>query len=257
MGHLSRTRRVPLNRALSRLGLLSRAQATAAILAARVRVDGRVVVDPSMLVVPERTRVAIDDEPQPQAEWRTVAFHKPRGVVTTRRDPEGRPTIFDVLGPRAHGLIAVGRLDMATSGLLLLTNDTRMAAWITDSVNAIRRTYVVTVRGRVTSELLAAANSRLDEFDRLVIERDPAVRIRKASNRETHLVVELREGRNRQVRRLFERLGREVTRLKRVAFGGVQLGTLRPGESRAVRAEELRQAFPGIPIRRQGKTRMA
>src|SRR5438552_2942668 len=183
-------RRVALGRALSKLGLLSRSQAAIVIRAGRVRVNGRIVRDPSTPIEPERTRIALDDQPKTRAAWRTIVFHKPRGVVTTRSDPEGRRTIYDVLGEEARGLIAVGRLDLATSGLLLLTTDTRLANWIADPGNAVPRVYVVTVRGEVVPDTLARLG--------------PEVALRKKSRRESHLVVTLREGRNRQVRRMFE-----------------------------------------------------
>src|SRR5215831_6182236 len=152
---LSGKGRVPLNRALSKLGVLSRAQATAAIHEGRVRVWGRVVRTPATLVTPETDRIEVDGHRARQTEWRTILFHKPRGVVTTRTDPEGRPTIYDVLGGAGEGLVAVGRLDFATSGLLLLTSDTQLAHWLTDPTNEIPRLYVVTVRGRVTPNAIA------------------------------------------------------------------------------------------------------
>jgi 16S rRNA U516 pseudouridylate synthase RsuA-like enzyme len=153
-------------------------------------------------------------------------FHKPRGVVTTSRDPEGRPTIYDVLGDAGRGLIAAGRLDLASSGLLVMTNDTQLAHWITDPANAIARLYLVTVRGALGTEL-------------------PGVSIRKRSTRETHLLVELRQGRNREIRKMFESVGHEVTRLKRVQFGGLEIGSLRPGEWRELTPSDVRAAFPG------------
>jgi 23S rRNA pseudouridine2605 synthase len=222
---------VPLNRALSKLGVLSRTQATAAILAGRVRVNGRIERNPSAPVVPERVRIAVDGEARRRSAWRTLLFHKPRGVVTTRRDPEGRPTVYDVIGQEAGGLVAVGRLDLATSGLLLLTNDTQLANWITDPGNAVPRVYAVTVRGRV-----AAA--------------PPGVTIRKASSRETHLLVELRQGRNREIRKLFEGLGHEVTRLKRVSLGGLDLGDAAPGRWRELTRAEVAAAFPAPHLTR-------
>jgi 23S rRNA pseudouridine2605 synthase len=162
-------------------------------------------------------------------------FHKPRGVVTTRRDPEGRTTVYDVLGHVGRGLVAVGRLDRATAGLLLLTSDTRLANWLTDPANEVPRLYVVTVRGRVTA----------GEIARLTGD----VTLRKASEHESHLLVELREGKNRQVRRMFEDIGHEVTALKRVRFGGIDLGALEPGAYREILHKEIAKAFPGAPCR--------
>jgi 23S rRNA pseudouridine2605 synthase len=240
--------RVPLNRALSKLGILSRSRAAPAILAGRVRVNGRVVRDPAHLVAPEEVRLTLDDEPRERAAWRTILFHKPRGIVTTARDPEGRPTVFDVLGIDSARLIAVGRLDLATSGLLLLTTDTQLAHWITDPANAVRRVYVVSVRGEVTDEQVAMLRAGVvSNRERL---QPSAIALRKASRRESHLVVELREGRNREVRRLFEAVGHEVTRLKRVSLGGLELDELEPGSWRDVTRAEIRRAFPSAPVQR-------
>jgi pseudouridine synthase len=188
---------------------------------------------PTAPVVPEKAHVELDGRPAKKAQWRTILFHKPRGVVTTRSDPEGRRTVYDVLGDAGRGLVAVGRLDLATTGLLLLTTDTRLSDWLTDPANAIPRLYVVTVRGRVRAE---------DVHD-----LPGAITIRKASERETHLVVELREGKNRQVRRMFADIGHEVTSLKRVRFGGLELGAIQPGEYREVLHKEMTKAFRGAP----------
>jgi len=227
--------KVPLNRALSKLGILSRAQATDAIRAGRVRVDGRVVQDPARLVVPERARIAVDGERRTKAAWRTILFHKPRGVVTTHHDPERRRTVFDVIGDAGEGLNAIGRLDLATSGLLLLTTDTQLANWITDPGNAVPRVYVVTVRGEVVPDTL--------------VRLGPEVALRKKSQRESHLVVTLREGRNRQVRRMFEDEGHEVTRLKRVSVGGLTLLGVEPGHWRDVTRTEIEAAFPAVRLK--------
>jgi 23S rRNA pseudouridine2605 synthase len=238
---------VPINRALSKLGVLSRSDATDAVRAGRVRVDGRLVTNPAAMIVPERARIEVDGVTRRAARWRTIVFHKPRGVVTTRRDPEGRRTVFDVLGDGARGLAAVGRLDLATSGLLLLTTDTRFANWLTDSANAIPRVYLVTARGGVTQADVAALTSGVGSGRECL--RAQAAAIRKASSRESHLVVELGEGKNREVRRLFAAIGHEVTRLKRVAFGGLELGDLAPGEWRELTRRELRAVFPSAPLR--------
>jgi len=230
---------VSLERALSKLGAASRSQARQLIAAGRVRADGRVVTDPAKRVVPESTRLTIDDAILRRAPRRLIALHKPRGVMTTRRDPEGRPTVFDLLGEAGAGLIAVGRLDRASSGLLLLTNDTQLAHRLTDPDRGLTRRYVVTVRGRVTPEEAVRLERGVDapastgRSERLVAAR---VTIRKASNRETHLVLDLTEGKNREVRRLFEAVGHEVTRLHRVSFGPIELGDLAPGRWRELAA---------------------
>ena len=207
-----------------------------------MRVDGRLVTDPAVAVVPERVRISVDGEARARTAWRTVVFNKPRGTVTTRRDPGGRPTVFDVLGEEGRGLVAVGRLDLATTGLLLLTTDTRLADWIADPSNGVPRVYLATVRGAIDDDALARMRAGVSNGrERLAAH---AVTLRKRSARESHLTVELREGRNREVRRLFAAVGHEVTRLKRVALGGLELGDLAPGAWRALSPREVDAAFP-------------
>jgi len=232
---------VPLARALSKLGILSRSQSIDAVRDGRVRIDGRTVRDPAVLVVPERVRICVDGEARARQPWRTILLHKPRGVVTTRRDPEGRRTVFDVIAESAgsddtaRGLVAVGRLDLASTGALLLTTDTQLANWITHPANGVPRVYVVTVRGRISAA------------DAAKLPADHAT-VRKSSNRESHLIVELRQGRNREIRRMFDAIGRPVTRLKRVSIGGLELGGLEPGRWREVSKEEIRAAFSACPL---------
>jgi 23S rRNA pseudouridine2605 synthase len=238
---MPQTGHVPLDRALSKLGVASRSNARALIEAGRVSVAGRVVRDPSSLVQPETASIRLDGARAAPAAWRTILFHKPRGTVTTRRDPEGRPTVFDVLGAEAGSLVAAGRLDLATSGLLILTTDTHLANWLTDPVTGIVRRYIVTVRGPLTDEEARRMTAGIGDLcARSVV-------VRKRSSRETHLVIELAEGKNREIRRLCQAVGHEVTALKRVAFGPLELGTLPPGKWRDVSRAELRQAF-GPPI---------
>ena len=238
---------VPLARALSKLGIMSRSEAVKRVLAGDVRVSGRVVRDPRFPVVPERTRISIRDAVvagrQPAV---TILMNKPRGVVTTRRDPQGRRTVYDVLTSSELPYLApVGRLDMASTGLLLLTNDTRLSDWLLDPANAVPRTYIVTVRGELSDA--DASRMRRGIRDRGEMLKAQAIEVLKRSGRETHARVDLVEGRNRELRRLFAACGHEVTRLKRVAFGGLQLGALPPGEWRIVEPPELRAAFPGAP----------
>jgi len=225
---------VALERALSKLGLASRSEARGLIRDGRVTVNGARTDDPLAAVNPDKARIAIDGERRAEARaWRTIAFHKPRGTVTTRRDPEGRKTVFDVLGAAGDGLVAVGRLDFATSGLLLLTTDTQLAERLTNPANREVRRYAVTARGEVTDEACARLTAGVGPL------RASGVTVRKRSRRETHLIVELTEGKNREIRRLFDAIERPVTRLLRVAYGAIELGTLQPGEWREVSRDEF------------------
>lgn len=222
-----------LERALSKLGLASRSNARRLISDGAVTVNGRAVTDPLAAVVPERDAIAVGGTPAQTQPWRTIAFHKPRGAVTTRRDPQGRTTVFDLLGDAGKGLVAVGRLDLATSGLLLLTTDTQLAERLTNPDNGVVRRYVVTVRGRLGDEDLEVLRAGAQGL------RAAAVTIRKRSNRETHLIVELTEGKNREIRRLFAAVGRDVTRLLRIAYGPIEIGSLQPGQWRELSADDF------------------
>jgi 23S rRNA pseudouridine2605 synthase len=207
--------RVALERALSKLRLASRREAQQLVRDGRVTVNGRRVTDPLAAVSPERDRIEVDDRPAVPPRWRTIALHKPRGWVTTRRDPAGRPTVFDLLGPEAEGLVAVGRLDLASSGLLLLTTDTRLAERLTNPASGIVRRYVVTVRGELTD---ADCASMVRGHDGL---KASSARIIKRSRRETHLIVELTEGKNREIRRLVDALTRSTAGVKKGSDPGL------------------------------------
>lgn len=235
--------RVPLERALSKLGIVSRTQARVLIEDGRVRVNGTLRIDPGFRVVPETAVIEIDGRKVTRGPWRTILLYKPRSVVTTRSDEKGRPTVFTLLGEQASSMHSVGRLDFATSGLLILTNDTRLSAWLTAAANQVPRVYQVTVRGELSEQTLARARDGV--LDRGEWLKPAAVELRKSSGKESHLSVELREGKNREIRRLFAALGHEVTRLKRVSFGGLTLGRLQPGEYREVSRAEVAAAFPG------------
>ena len=232
-----------LERALSKLGYASRAEARALILDGRVTVNGRTALDPNQRVTPERLVVAIDGVEQTRAGAAvTIMLHKPRGYVTTRSDPQGRKTVYELLADLPERVVPVGRLDLASSGLLLFTTDTQLANWLTEPANAIPRVYLVTVEGKVDSSVAA-------QLERgLIIDGETlsasAVEIRKASGKESHLVITLTEGRNREIRRLLEAVDHQVTRLRRVQFGGLELGDLEPGTWRRLSEAELRAAFP-------------
>jgi pseudouridine synthase len=195
-----------------------------------------------MLVVPEEIDVTIDGTHQTLPVAITVALHKPRGVVTTRRDPQGRPTVYSLLSDLDAHVVPVGRLDVATSGLLLLTNDTRLAEWLTNPDNEVPRVYLVTVRGRVTPHEVERLQRGVAHNGDALLAR--GVAIRKSSTRESLLIVELVEGRNREIRRMMQVIGHEVTRLRRVQFGGLSIDGLPPGGWRTVSRAELTGAFP-------------
>ena len=231
-----------LERALSKLGLASRSQAHALILDGRVRVDGRVSTNPSQRLVPESVRITIDGAEQPRPAPCTILLHKPRGYITTRSDPDGRPTVYDLLEDQPVRVVPVGRLDLATSGLLLMTNDTQFANWLTDPRSQVTRVYLVTVEGRVTdAELDALVKGVDDKGERLAA---ASAVVRKASDKESHLTLTLTEGKNREIRRLCDAIGHPVTQLRRVQFGGLELGDLPPGRWRTLTDAELRRAFP-------------
>lgn len=220
------------------------------IAAGRVSIGGKTVTDPARRVTPETIAIEIDGRvPRRAAESITIALHKPRGYVTTRSDPEGRNTVYDLLTDLSERVVPVGRLDLATSGLLILTNDTQLADWLTDPRNAIPRVYLVTVEGRVSDAQLAILERGVrHDAEQL---RAASAELRKASNKESHLTMTLTEGKNREVRRLFETIGHPVTRLRRIQFGGLGLGDLPAGRWRRLSDAELRAAFPGyIPRKR-------
>jgi 23S rRNA pseudouridine2605 synthase len=224
---------VALERALSKLGLASRKRAQELVRDGRVTVNGKIATDPLAPVRPEKDTIRVAGRLPAPRVWRAIAFHKPRGTVTTRRDPEGRQTVFDVLGDAADGLIAVGRLDWATAGLLILTTDAQLAERLTNPRHAVVRRYVVTVRGEVSDDAAKTLESGIGDL------RASRVVVRKRSRRETHLIVELTEGKNREIRRLFDGLGHPVTRLLRVAYGPIELGALQPGQWRELAPSDL------------------
>ena len=233
-----------LARALSKLGFASRSEARELIAAGRVTIDGKTITDPARRVTPETITIAIDGRaPARATEPIVVALHKPRGYVTTRSDPEGRKTVYDLLTDLPARVVPVGRLDLATSGLLILTNDTQLANWLTDPHTAMPRVYLVTVEGRVDEhDIERLTHGIVADGERLAA---AAVELRKTSGKESHLTLTLTEGKNREVRRLLDAIGHPVTRLRRVQFGGLELGDLAAGHWRKVPAAEVWAAFPG------------
>jgi 23S rRNA pseudouridine2605 synthase len=226
-----------LERALSKLGLASRSQTREWTLAGRLAVNGKTITDPLYPVKPGIDKITLDGKEVRQESRKTILLYKPRSVVTTRSDERGRRTVFDLLPEELRSLHPVGRLDMATTGLLLLTNDTRLSAFLTDPGNAVKRTYTVAVKGKVSEEEVQQLTRGI--WDRGEFLKPLALTLRKSSNKESHLVLELTEGKNREIRRMFESIGHEVAQLKRVAFGSLTLGDMQPGQFRFLTSDEI------------------
>ena len=229
-----------LGRALSKLGLASRSQTREWILARRLAVNGKTVTDPLYPVLLGKDDITLDGKRVRRISRETILLYKPRSVVTTRSDERGRCTVFDLLPEELRSLHPVGRLDMATTGLLLLTNDTKLSAYLTDPANAITRTYAVSVEGKVTSEEVGQLIRGVRDRGELL--KPLTVTLRKSSNKESHLVVELTEGKNREIRRMFGAIGHEVTALKRIAFGSLTLGDMQPGQFRHLTQEDIHRS---------------
>jgi 23S rRNA pseudouridine2605 synthase len=223
---------------IARAGLCSRRDAERMIAEGRVAVNGRALVSPAVTVGP-RDRIAVDGSPLPVRErTRLWLFHKPKGLVTTSRDPEGRSTVFSVLPPDLPRVLTVGRLDINTEGLLLLTNDGGLARVLELPSTGWLRRYRVRVHGAVEPAALDALKRGVT-IEGMVYGAIEA-EIDRAQGSNMWLTIGLREGKNREVKRVLEHLGLAVTRLIRVSFGPFQLGDLKRGEVREVRGRVLR-----------------
>jgi 23S rRNA pseudouridine2605 synthase len=234
-------KRLTVDRLLSKLGIASRGVSQEWVRAGRIRINGRVVRDPSTWVLWPKDSVSVDDQPIQDSAKRFILFHKPKGVVTTHSDEKGRKTIFDVLPANLGYLHAVGRLDQATSGLLLLTSDSVLSGYLTDPVHKVIRIYLVTVRGEFTEfQATEAVGGVVEGGERLQCH---SVKIQKGSGRESHLEVVLIQGKNREIRRLFKALGHEVTRLRRIQYGPFKLEDLPSGAWREIPIEDVRKAL--------------
>jgi 23S rRNA pseudouridine2605 synthase len=245
-----------INRFLAAAGVASRRAADELVAAGRVAIEG-VVAGPGSQVAPGQ-RVTVDGAPVRAERKVYVLLNKPAGVVTTASDPEGRPTVLDQIRVRQR-VFPVGRLDAGTTGLLLLTNDGALAERLMHPRYGVEKTYHALVRGLVPAEVAEqlAAGIELDDGPTL-----PArVRVVGRDAGGSVLEVVLKEGRNRQVRRMCEAVGHPVRALRRTAYGPLQLGTLEPGASRILTPTEVRSlraaaGLPpgeGVPSRRPGK----
>jgi 23S rRNA pseudouridine2605 synthase len=233
-------RRVQLHRAVAKLGWGSRGQAWGWIQSGQVYVEGQVVTDPLTWVDLDRQRITRGG----QAERRepaappslTLALHKPRGIVTTRQDERGRRTVYDLLPPDLPWIFPAGRLDADSEGLLILTTDSALAVRLTEPRHGVAKTYRVTIGGCLAPDELEKLSKGVPLSDGLT--RPAEVRQLATGTNRTLLEIVLREGRNRQIRRMLATVGHRVRRLVRIAIGDYELGELPSGAFRPLGADD-------------------
>ena len=230
--------RIGLARALSKLGYCSRSQAAELVRAGRVRLNGATRRDPETPVRMSSDRIEVDSRPVARERKIYLMLNKPRGLVTTTSDEQGRDTIYSCLKDDLPWLAPVGRLDKASEGLLLLTNDTQWAARIADPGNHLPKTYHVQISALADSTLTEKLmrGVRVEGTGPM---RAKSAQILRPGERNSWLVIVLDEGKNRQIRRMLDALGIEVLRLVRVAIGPIELDDLPKGSYRALTKTEV------------------
>jgi 23S rRNA pseudouridine2605 synthase len=241
-----------LQKIISRAGITSRRASEEIILAGRVRVNGRVITELGAKADPHADAIEVDGKRIVNEPARYVVLHKPRNVVSTLSDPEGRPTVAEILKSAGVRLYPVGRLDFATSGVLLATNDGDFANGLLHPRGGVPKTYVLKVRGLMTDEDLERWATGIDLEDGRTLPAE--VRLIRLEEDKTWLEITIREGRNQQIRRMGDASGFPVMRLARVAFAGITHEGLRPGDFRSLTVDELedlRKRF-GVPKRIRG-----
>lgn len=226
-----------LQKVLAQAGIASRRDCEELILAGRVEVDRQVVTELGRRVDPLKQEIRIDGEALPRPKPVYFAVNKPVGVVCTARDPAGRPRVTDLLPPNTPRAYCVGRLDLATEGLILVTNDGELANGLTHPRHGVEKIYHVQVAGQVEPDVLAQLHKGIYLAECFAHAKH--VRIRSRRKRSTILEMILDEGRNREVRRLLARVGHKVQRLKRIAVGPVRLGEMPVGAVRQLTKQEI------------------
>jgi 23S rRNA pseudouridine2605 synthase len=230
-------KRFGLARVLSKMGLASRTQAAVMIAEGQVRVNGKTIRDPEYPVRMEIDCVSVNSLQAVVQERIALMLNKPRGLVTTRLDEKARATVYECLPPDMPWLAPVGRLDKASEGLLLMSNDPVWAATITDPIGQIDKTYHVQVAGLLDDSALSSLNAGFESQDGLL--KAKSVRVLRSGGKNTWLEFMLDEGKNRHIRRLLQAQGIEVLRLIRVAIGGLALGDLPKGQWRYLGPDDI------------------
>jgi 23S rRNA pseudouridine2605 synthase len=252
MNHKNTTTRVGLARALSKLGYCSRSQAAKLIREGRVLLNGSAPRDPETPVRLGADRIEVDNAPVTREAKLYLLLNKPRGAVTTASDEKGRETVYAFLPPDLPWIAPVGRLDKASEGLLLMTNDSGWAARIADPETHLEKTYHVQIQGTFGEDLADSMMRGHLTKDGEVL-RAKSVQILRQGKRNTWLTIVLDEGKNRHIRRMLEIAGVDVLRLVRVAIGPLALAETQKGCCRFLSAEEKNAL--DVALRRAGGSR--
>ena len=226
-----------LERVLSKAGVGSRVDARSWTHAGRVRVNGQITRNPDLWIDMKRDRVLFDGKPLVARERIYLLLYKPPGYLTTYKDPEGRPTVYDLIADAGTFLSPVGRLDLDTSGLLLMTNDNQFAERVTNPTSHVPKTYLVKASAVLTDTQLQQLRDGIELADGPT--RPALVTRLRDSGKYTHFEITLTEGRNRQVRRMVEALEAKVLKLVRVRIGHIAIGRLPIGKWRLLTAAEV------------------
>jgi 23S rRNA pseudouridine2605 synthase len=226
-----------LDRVLSKAGIGSRSEARSWIRGRRVRVNGHVVENPDLWIDLNRDKILFDGKPLEPARKRYILLYKPKGYLTSYGDPENRPTVYDLIGDVGTWVAPVGRLDLETSGLLILTNDNDFAEQMTNPEFHIPKTYQVKAATLLSKEQMEMLRSGVELSDGRT--RGAMVHHLRDTGKNTHLEITITEGRNRQVRRMLEAVDSKVLGLERTAIGRIRMGELHVGKWRELNPREV------------------
>ena len=238
-----------INRFIATAGVSSRRKADELILAGRVQVNNVTIKSVGINIDPENDVVEVDGEKINVKKSKTyLMFHKPLGVISSMSDPQGRSNLNDYFGGKKDRIFHVGRLDKDSEGLLLLTNDGDFAHHATHPSFGAKKRYLVLVEGEPSNEIFGKIRSGVKLEDGMV-KADSVKRIGKERQGEW-IEIEVHEGRNQIIRRLFKHLGFKVVRLVRINFAGLELGDLKPGRFRAIQGPELTKLFQVLKLKK-------